>query len=379
MEVNELEISVVLPCLNEESTIGSCITKIKEVFSREGIKGEIIVVDNGSIDKSVEIALNLGIKVIYEPIQGYGAAYLKGLGEAKGKFIIMGDADGSYNFYEIPKFIKLLREGYDLVLGSRFKGKIHKGAMPLLNRYFGNPILSGMCRMFFHTNLTDIHCGMRAITKEAHKRMSLKCLGMEFATEMVVVALQKRLRVTEVPVEYYPRKGRSKLRPFRDAWRHARFMLLFCPTWLYLLPGSLLTLFGFLILTLLVKGPFLFLGHAWDIHMMVLGALLAFLGFQLLNLGVFAKAFAIQQGYLKQDRIISPLIKYFRLEIGILIGGILFLIGLGINIFIFLEWWKSFFGALYRIRESILAMTLMVLGLQIVFSSFFVNLLTLKR
>ena len=376
---NGVEVSVVLPCLNEEGSIGVCIKKIKDVFSKENISGEIIVVDNGSTDRSEEIAIDLGASVIYELTRGYGAAYLAGLKGAKGKYIIMGDADDTYNFYDIPKFIKLLRKGYEFVLGNRFGGGMHKNAMPFLNRYVGNPILSGMCRLFFHTKLSDMHCGMRALTKEAHEKMNLKCSGMEFATEMVVVALQERLKVAEIPIEYFPRKGESKLNPFKDAWRHIRFMLLFCPTWLYLLPGSFLTLFGLFILVLLLKGSFYFLGHHWDIHMMVLGSLLGLFGFQLLNIGIFAKAFAIRLGFLKQDKILSSLMNFFNLETGILIGIILFIVGLGMNIFIFMEWWGKMFGDLHRIREAILAMTLMILGLQIVFSSFFISLLTLER
>ena len=375
----EIEVSIVLPCLNEEDSIGICIEKIKKVFNEENIKGEIVVVDNGSTDNSREVATKLGARVVNEPVKGYGSAYLRGLSEAKGKYIIMGDADDTYNFYEIPKFIPLLKNGYHLVLGSRFKGKIYKGAMPFLNRYIGNPILSGMCRLFFRTKLSDIHCGMRAITKDAYKKMNLKCLGMEFATEMVVNALQKKLKVAEVGIEYFPRKGKSKLKPFRDAWRHIRFMLLFCPRWLYILPGSLMIFLGLSILLFLLKGPLYFLGRKWGIHMNVLGSLITLLGSQLIQLGIFADTFAAEQGYLMKDKVVRGIKKYFRLETGILLGTTIFLVGLGINILIFLEWWLRNFGALYKIREAILAMTFMILGLQIIFSSFFISLLTLKR
>jgi glycosyltransferase involved in cell wall biosynthesis len=192
MNKQTIEVSVVIPCLNEEEAIGDCIEKVKKVFLNENIRGEIIVVDNGSTDRSVDIAKNLGAKVIYQHLRGYGAAYIKGLKEAKGKYIIIGDGDGSYDFNSIVTFLEWLRRGYDLVMGSRFKGRIRKGAMPFLNRYVGNPILSGMCRLFFHTKLSDVHCGMRGFTKSSYRKMNLKCLGMEFATEMVMEALQRK-------------------------------------------------------------------------------------------------------------------------------------------------------------------------------------------
>lgn len=375
----DIDVSVVIPCFNEEKAIGVCIDKVKRVFLEHNIAGEVIVVDNNSTDNSGATAAGAGAKVVFQPIKGYGAAYIKGLPEARGRYIIIGDGDNSYDFYEIPKILSILRDGYDFVMGSRFKGKIHKDAMPWLNRYVGNPILSGICRVFFRTKLSDIHCGMRGFTKEAYKVMNLNCLGMEFATEMVMEALQKKLKIKEMPIDYHRRQGSSKLRPLKDAWRHIRFMLLFCPTWLYLLPGLFLTIAGVLALLILVRGPVFFLGHSWDIHVMVLFSLLSLLGYQLINLGMSARTFAVQQGYIAEDKTISRLTKYFRLESGILAGLVLFIIGLGINLFIFAEWWNSSFGPLFRIRESILAMTFLVLGLQTIFSSFFISLLIVRR
>ena len=270
-----IEVSVVLPCLNEEDSIGVCINKIKDVFARESINGEIIVADNGSIDRSKEIAESCHAKVVSEIRRGYGAAYLCGLREASGEYIIIADSDNTYDFYDIPKFIACLRDGYDFVIGSRFKGRIQKGAMSWSHRYIGNPILSGICRLFFHTKLSDIHCGMRAFTHDAYRRMGLMALGMEFATEMVVAALRNRLKVYEIPINYHPRKGKSKLMPLADAWRHIRFMLLYCPVWLYLIPGAIGFLSGVSILFLLLGGPFLFLGHYWDIHLMVFACILS--------------------------------------------------------------------------------------------------------
>jgi glycosyltransferase involved in cell wall biosynthesis len=374
-----IEVSVVLPCLNEEQTIGECVNKIKEVFAREGIKGEIIVADNGSLDRSAEIARSLGAVVVFEPQRGYGAAYLRGLQEVKGKYIIIGDSDNTYDFFDIPKFLTALKQGCDFVIGSRFKGRILKGAMSWSHRYIGNPILSGICRVFFHTRLSDIHCGMRAFTFEAYRRMQLMTSGMEFATEMVVSALMNNLKIQEIPINYHLRKGESKLMPLADAWRHIRFMLLFCPVWLYFVPGMTGFILGMGGLLILARGPFLFLGHYWDIHVMVLTSIVCILSYQVLHLGVYAHTYALRQGFLKYDRLTLFFKRHFNLERGILLGGFFFIFGLGINAFIFIEWLQKHFGALYRIRESILAMTLIVIGLQTVFSSFFISLLFVER
>jgi len=376
---NNIEVSVVMPCLNEEESVALCIRKIKEVFIREGIRGEIIVADNGSVDRSREIAASEGARVVLEPQRGYGAAYLKGLREARGKFIIIGDSDDTYDFYDIPKFLKALKEGYNFVMGSRFKGTIKKGSMSWSHRYIGNPILSGICRLFFHTRLSDIHCGMRAFTQSAYQEMQLLTLGMEFATEMVVSALTQNLKIYEIPINYHPRKGRSKLSPLYDAWRHVRFMLLYCPLWLYFIPGASGFIVGTFLLLLSLKGPFLFLGHYWDIHLVVFASVFCILSYQILNVGVYAHTFAIKQGFLKYDKATLFFKRNFNLERGILLGGFIFLAGFGILLFIFIEWFSKHFGALYRIRESILAMTLLVIGLQTIFSSFFISFLFLEK
>ncbi len=377
--VEDIEVSVVLPCLNEEKSIKACMDKIKQVFVKEGIKGEIVVADNGSTDRSRQIAQSEGANVVVEPQKGYGAAYLSGLKEARGKYIIIADSDNTYDFYAIPSFLKKLKEGSDFVLGSRFKGRIKKGAMSWPHRYIGNPILSGMCRLFFRTRLSDIHCGMRAFTKEAERKMRLKSLGMEFATEMVVAALQNNFRITEIPIDYHSRRGKSKLEPFSDAWRHIRFMLLYCPVWLYFIPGMLGLTLGLAILLLLLRGPFLFLGHYWDFHFMVFASVISILSYQILNLGICAHTYAIRQRFLKYDKFTLFFQRYFTLEKGLILGTVLFLIGLVINLFIFVEWFSKHFSALYRLRESILAMTLLVIGLQTIFSSFLIGLLFLKK
>lgn len=376
---NNIEVSVVMPCLNEEKAIGICIKKIKEVFARDGLRGEIIIADNGSVDRSREIAEAEGARVVLEPQRGYGAAYLKGLREARGTYIIIADSDNTYDFYDIPKFLEALKEGHDFVMGSRFKGGIKKGAMSWTHRYIGNPILSSICRLFFHTRLSDIHCGMRAFTLEAYQKMELLTLGMEFATEMVVSALTHNLKIYEIPINYHPRAGISKLSPLYDAWRHVRFMLLYCPLWLYFIPGALGFTVGILLLLLLLRGPFLFLGHQWDLHLMVFASVFCILSYQILNVGVYAHTFAIRQGFLKYDQTTLFFKRHFNLERGIILGGAIFLAGFTILVFIFIEWFSKHFGALYRIRESILAMTLLVIGLQTIFSSFFVSFLFLER
>ncbi|MBP7217046.1 MAG: glycosyltransferase family 2 protein, partial [Candidatus Omnitrophica bacterium] len=284
-----------------------------------------------------------------------------------------------YDFNEIPLFLEALNKGYDFVMGSRLKGTINKGAMKFSHRFIGNPILTGITRLFFRTTFSDIHCGMRAFTKNAYHTMKLRTLGMEFATEMVVFALMHNLRSCEVPITYYPRKGSSKLSPLHDAWRHLRFMLLYCPLWLYFIPGGLGFGAGFMVLLLLARGPFFFLGHNWDIHGMTIASAFCILSYQVLNIGVFAHTFAIRQGFLKNDASTMFFSRYFNLEKGILLGSIVFISGAVILGLIIAEWFAKRFGALDKIRESILAMTLLVIGLQTIFSSFFLSLLVLER
>lgn len=375
----ETEVSVILPCLNEEQALGICLKKIKEVFASHNIRGEIIVADNGSTDASCEIARQHNAVLVHEPRRGYGSAYLAGLRRARGKYLIIGDSDNTYNFYDIPQFLKSLREGYDFVIGSRFRGRIQKGAMSWSHRYIGNPVLSTMCRLFFRTALSDIHCGMRAFSRTAYETMHLSTLGMEFATEMVVSALSQHLKIREIPIDYHPRAGASKLNAFGDAWRHIRFMLLGCPVWLYLVPGGIGCLAGFTILGFLARGPFWFLGRPWDIHFMVFGSVISILSYQVLNMGMSAHIYAVRQGFLREDTVTRFFHMNFNLERGILIGIGIFLIGFVINLFIFIEWFSRDFGALYRIRESILAMTLLVIGIQTVFSSFFMGLFFVEK
>jgi len=290
-----------MPCLNEEETIGICIKKAKAALKEMGVRGEIIVADNGSTDASVEIAQSLGAKVVHQPIRGYGAAYLAGISAAKGKYIVIGDSDDTYDFSEIEKFVQPLKDGSDLVMGSRFSGEILSGAMPWLHQYIGNPVLTGILNILFKASVSDAHCGMRAFTKEAYEKMNLQTTGMEFASEIVIKAAKAGLKITEVPITYYPRKGESKLNSFRDGWRHLRFMLLYSPTYLFLIPGFILFLIGFIGTLLILPGPFKIGGHAYDVHVMTVTSLFTILGFQVVLLGLYARTYALLSGLEKRD------------------------------------------------------------------------------
>src|SRR3989344_3265046 len=289
------EISIVMPCLNEEAGIRASIKKAKLAINKHKLSAEIIVSDNGSTDNSVKIAKKLDAKVVFQKKKGYGNAYIRGFSAAKGKYFVMGDSDDTYDFREIHKFIKPLRNGFDVVMGSRFEGKILDGAMTWSHRYIGNPILSGMLRIMFGTSVTDSHCGMRSFTKEAYKKMELKTPGMEFASEMVVKALYHKLKIIEVPITYHPRKGESKLLGMKDAWRHLRFMFMYSPNYLFLFPGAFLFGTGFLSMLALLTGPYFLFNHGFDLHALVLASLLTILGFQIVISGFYAKIFAFTQ------------------------------------------------------------------------------------
>lgn len=376
---NKPEVSVVLPCLNEEATIGECIQNIKNVLKKENINGEIIISDNGSTDKSVMIAKSLNVKVIYQKLRGYGAAYLKGIHEARGKFIIMADSDATYDFLEIPLLLKPLKEGCDFVIGTRFKGTIKKGAMPWTHRYIGNPFLSGLVNLFFKTNLSDVHCGFRAFTKKAFEKMNLKTTGMEFASEMVISASKNKLKIGEVPISYNKRKGRSKLKSFSDGWRHLRFILMYSPTYLFLVPGLFLFLVGLVSITVLRQGPLSVSGFNIDTHFMLLGSLVTMLGYQIINLGLCARTYAITIGFEKHDKLIDFIAKYINLERGIILGFGIFLVGFFISLRMFIDWINGNFSSMDEIRNIIFSMTILIVGVQTIFSSFFLSMLLVEK
>jgi glycosyltransferase involved in cell wall biosynthesis len=371
------EVSVVVPCLNEERAVGDVVEHALEGIRRSGHSGEVIVVDNGSTDASAQVAAEHGARVVSEPRRGYGSAYLAGLTAAQGDYLVMADADGTYPVRELAPFVDRLEAGDDLVIGSRRNGKIHKGAMPFLNRFVGNPALTGMLNVLAGVRVSDAHCGMRAVRREALPVLDLHSTGMEFASEMIFKAYRRGLKVSEVPIEYFPRNGPSKLNRFGDAWRHVRFMLLYSPSWLYLVPGSIMLLLGIVGLLALASGPVDVFGRSWQIHTMLVFIALTLTGAQVIQLGVLARTYA-RVAIGERDPLLERLGRSLRLEHGLVVGGGLALIavvGLGAIGF---EWAASGFGTLGRVYETALLVTILGLGIQIVFGSFFLALLTMS-
>jgi glycosyltransferase involved in cell wall biosynthesis len=370
------EISVVLPCLNEEEAVGGVIDQAFEGIELSGRSGEVILVDNGSADRSAEIAAERGAIVVREGQRGYGNAYLAGLEVARGKYIVMGDADGTYPLQELAPFVERLEQGDDLVIGSRFKGTIHGDAMPFLNRFVGNPLLTGMLNLLFGVKVSDAHCGMRAVRRDALDSLELHSTGMEFASEMVFKAYRRGAKVSEIPIDYFPRTGESKLNRFSDAWRHVRFMLLYSPSWLYLLPGSVMLLLGLTGMLVLATGPVDVFGRAWQIHTMLGFVALTLIGAQVIQLGVFARTYArVRIG--ERDPLLERLGGRLRLEHGLLVGGVLVLLAFAGLAAIGIEWASEGFGTLGRAYETALLATVLGLGVQVIFGAFFLALLTM--
>jgi glycosyltransferase involved in cell wall biosynthesis len=372
-----LQISVVIPCLDEEAAVGRVVDQAWEGIERSGRTGEVIVVDNGSTDRSAEAAEAHGAKVVFEPRRGYGRAYLTGIAHAQGESIVMADADGTYPVEELAGFVDALDAGEDLVLGSRFEGRIHEGAMPWSNRWIGNPILTGLLNRLFGIRVSDAHCGMRAVRRSALTALDLHSTGMEFASEMVFKAGRRNLRVGEVPIDYFPRTGESKLSRFGDAWRHVRFMLLYSPSWLYFLPGFVLLLLGLAGMIVLASGPVDVFGRTWQIHTMLAFVALTLLGAQIVQLGVFARTYALTH-YGANDALLERLRHRIHLEHGLLFGLGLIAIGAGVLITVFVRWAHAGFGALGDEYPTALGVTLVGLGVQTIFSSFFIGLLTMR-
>ncbi|MGB2631270.1 MAG: glycosyltransferase family 2 protein [Candidatus Omnitrophota bacterium] len=376
---SEIELSVVMPCLNEEKTLGTCIKKAIGSMEKMGIKGEVVISDNGSTDNSVEIAESLGARVVYEPTKGYGNALVKGITEARGKYVIMGDADESYDFSDIERFVNKLREGYDLVMGTRLKGEIKKGAMPLLHR-IGNPLMTRFLNMLYKTGISDVHCGMRAFSKEAFNKLDLKCGGMEFASEFVIKAVKEKLKITEIPITLYKdgRERRPHLRTFHDGWRHLRFFLIYSPVFLYLLPGILLLFIGFLILISGLFVPIRIGNVTFDYHINFLAAVMAIIGFQLCTIGILARSFAYIKGFDKYDRFIERYLKRFSLERNLVLGSIITGVGIAFFVIILVKWLITGLGPLFEVRRAILAVTLFAIGFQYISSSFFLSMLLME-
>ena len=369
-------ISIVIPCLNEAASIERCVTEAWAVLHGNGFPGEVIVADNGSTDGSAELAERAGARVIHERRRGYGSAYLAGFDAARGDYIVMADADLTYDFADIPRFIAELDGGAQLVMGNRMDN-IQPGAMPWHHRYIGNPVLTGVLNLFFRTGVRDAHCGMRAVRRDVLPQLDLRTTGMEFASEMVIRAAKEKLEITEIPIEYHPREGESKLSSFRDGWRHLRFLLVHQPTYLFLVPGAVLTVLGALTAITVIAEINVF-GRTWDIHTMIAGALLMIVGSQVISLGLAARAYGV---YIlgEHDPWFERLRPRVRLEHGLLAGAIVMLVGLVLSVVILARWGEGGFGALAEARLSILAATLVIVGIQIFFTSFLLSILGLRR
>jgi glycosyltransferase involved in cell wall biosynthesis len=371
------EVTVVIPCLNEEAAVGATVDQAWEGIAASGRPGEVIVVDNGSTDRSAEIAGEHGAIVVREERPGYGSAYLAGLAQARGEFIVMGDADETYPLRDLAPFVDRLAGGDDLVMGSRFEGTIHGEAMPWLNRHVGNPILTGLLNVLFGVTVSDAHCGMRAVRRDALTTLDLHSTGMEFASEMVFKGFRRGLTVSEIPIDYYPRVGESKLNRFGDAWRHVKFMLLYSPSWLYFVPGGVLLFLGLAGAIALAAGPVTIFGRPWQIHTMFACIAAILLGTQILELGVFARAFAASH-LGETDRLIEWARGRITLEHGLAFGGIVLLSGLVTLVTIFVNWALGGFGALSHEYATALGFTLLAVGTQVMLGSFFVSLLTMQ-
>ncbi|TRT83992.1 MAG: glycosyltransferase family 2 protein [Microcystis aeruginosa Ma_OC_H_19870700_S124] len=375
-QIPTLELSIIMPCLNEAETLATCIGKARDYLERHKIAGEVLIADNGSSDGSQEIATNSGARVVPIPERGYGSALRGGIAAAKGQYIIMGDADDSYDFTNLSPFLEKLRQGYDLVMGNRFQGGIKPGAMPVLHKYLGNPVLTWLGRLFFGSPCGDFHCGLRGFSKQAIEQLNLRTTGMEFASEMVVKASLYGLKITEVPTTLSP-DGRSRpphLKTWRDGWRHLRFLLMYSPRWLFLYPGLALMFLGFVATIWFMTQP--------RVHTLLYSATALIIGFQIVSFAVFTKAFAISEGLLPEDRKLRRFLRYINLEVGLIIGVILFLLGIGGSVYALYTWNAQLYGALdpaVTMRIVIPSVTALGLGVQVIFSSFFLSVLGLKR
>jgi glycosyltransferase involved in cell wall biosynthesis len=369
-------VSVVIPCLNEAENIQECVARAQNALAEAGLAGEVIVADNASDDGSSELAKAAGALVVHEPRRGYGSAYLAGFAAARGDYVVMADADLTYDWSEIPHFVEKLDDGADLVMGDRMDN-IHPGAMPWLHRYVGNPVLSGILNLFFRTGVRDAHCGMRGFRRSILPTLDLRTTGMEFASEMVIRASKEKLAISQIPIEYHPRGGQSKLSSFRDGWRHLRFLLVHSPTYLFLIPGLVMLVLGTLISAASLAHVNVF-GREWQLHSMIGGSLLMIVGTQIVSLGLCAHAYGM---YFMGDR--DPWFEgmraRFRLEHGLMLGGSVFVGGLAVAAVIVIHWAQRGFGNLSEERLAVLAAALMIVGLQIFFSSFLLSILGLRR
>ena len=377
-----VEVSVVIPCLNEANSLAYCVDKAMKAFQAAGLSGEVVVADNGSTDGSIQIAEQHGARVIRVAERGYGAALRAGIAGARGFFIIMGDADDSYDFTDVPRFVEKLHEGNDIVMGNRFRGEIKPGAMPPLHKYFGNPGLTALLNTLFHAHIGDGYCGMRGFTRSLYDRLDLRSSGMEFALEMVIKSAQIGARIAEIPITLWPdKRGRAPhLRSFRDGWRSLRFMLLYAPNWLFLLPGTALVLTGLFLVFWLLPGPRQISPHVGlDIHTMIFGVIFTLLGAQILSIGAFAKVFSYAERFDRRSVSLRRVLKRVTLETGLLVGCSLFLMGFAGCAWVTWQWAASDFGELHEVRQVLFWSMWLFLGLQVIFAAFFLSMLGISR
>jgi glycosyltransferase involved in cell wall biosynthesis len=373
-----------MPCLNEAETLRTCIQKARACIDRLGLSAEILIADNGSTDGSQHIALEEGARVVDVAVRGYGAALYRGFREARGRYVIMGDADASYDFSRLDPFVDKMRDGADLVMGNRFRGGIRPGAMPWMNRYVGNPVLSAIGRLFFHSPAGDFHCGLRALSREAFDRLDLQTTGMEFASEMVIKATLIGLRIAEVPTTL-DKAGRSRaphLRPWRDAWRHIRFMLLYCPRWLFLYPGTALILAGGIAGAVVLGHALTRAAQMTDAHTLLLASAAVLLGFQGVAFAFCARIYALNEGLLPEDATLERMFRYFTLETGLAAGVMLLIVGLAGGVYVAQSWTQS--NASFRDQQETLLVAIpsaaaLCLGGQVVFVTFLLSFLGLRR
>jgi hypothetical protein len=380
----EIEVTVLMPCLNEAETLERCIVKAMRALEEGGFTGEVVIGDNGSTDGSQAIAERLGARVIHAAVKGYGAALQTGIAAARGRFVIMADSDDSYDFSQIAPFVEKLRQGYDLVMGNRFQGGIAPGAMPRLHRYLGNPVLTAIGQMLFHSPCGDFHCGLRGFRRDAIVGLNLRTTGMEFASEMVVQATLHQLRIAEVPITL-SRDGRTRpphLRSWRDGWRHLRFLLMYSPRYLFLVPGLALMLAGTAVSVALLPGPLTVGRVTLDVNTLLFAGAAVILGAQAILFSLFAKVFAITEGLLRPDPRLERMFRYVTLESGLVAGTAAFLVGLVLAVASLHAWRATGFGPLdpaRSLRQVIPAALMMILGAQVIFSSFFLSILGLRR
>ena len=379
----QCNLSIVMPCLNEAETLETCITKAKGFLQKSGMRGEIIIADNGSTDGSLRLAEKAKVSIVHVAQKGYGSALLGGIEAARGEFVIMGDADDSYDFSDLGGFVEALESGYDLVMGNRFKGGIRPGAMPFLHRYLGNPVLSWLARLFFKSDIGDFHCGLRGLRRDAILALNLQTTGMEFASEMIVKATLRGLKIKEVPTILYP-DGRTRpphLRTWSDGWRHLRFLLLYSPRWLFFYPGLALTVLGILISAFLLPGPRRVGNVTLDINTLMYASLLTIVGVQAVLFSLFTTVFGVNAGLLPRDPLTEQFVQRIGLEKGILLSLGMILLGFASSIGALVYWSQNLFGEIdptFSMRLVIPGAVLFTLGFQALFASFFLSILNTK-